>query len=505
MSTETIIFIGVAVYMVVMLGVGLYSSKKTHSVTEFIVAGRGLPLSLCSITIIATWFGGRTMMGGAGAAYDDGMLGVIEDPLGGALALLLVGLFFARMFRRLRIMTVADFMQQRFGLVASMAIAASALFGNTVWVASMLVAFGLIFESLTGVPLVVGIFGGALVVTIYTAIGGMWAVTLTDFLQMIIIFTGLVILFVVVLVDVGGWAAISPQIPEHTFRLLPFDNTAEQWLNYLRAWTIIGIVDISAQTLIQRAGAAKNERVAQNSFYLGSAGYLLFGMIPVLLGIIGSVSMPDLASSEGIIPALAIQHLHPVAVAIFVGALLAAIMSSADSALLATASVVARNVLPLVKHAPPARLTLLVARLTIPVCCIVAIAIALKIQVVFDLMVSANILGLAAIIVPFIMGMWWKKANRTGALAAMVAGISAWLLTLYFAPALPADFIGLAASLVTMLVVTPLTQKFDPPNELRDSDGNPVEMKDRLGTLPLIRLRKSRGGLRGPHSSTQRG
>jgi SSS family solute:Na+ symporter len=489
MSTETIIFIGVSIYMVIMLAVGFYSSKKTHSVTEFIVAGRGLPLSLLSITIIATWFGGSTMMGGAGAAYDDGLLGVIEDPFGGALALILVGLFFARIFRRLKILTVADFMHQRFGLVASLGITASALFSNTVWVASMLVGFGLIFETLTGVPLAYGIIGGAVVVSIYTAIGGMWAVALTDFIQMIIIFVGLIILFVVVLVDVGGWGAISPKLSEHTFRLLPMENTAEQWLNYLRAWTIIGIVDISAQTLIQRAGAAKNERVAQNAFYLGGAGYLLFGMIPVILGIIGSVSMPDIPSSEGIIPALAIKHLHPVAVAIFVGALLAAIMSSADSALLATASVVARNVLPLVKRDPPAKLTLLVARLTIPVVSVIAIFIALKIQVVFDLMVDANILGLAAIIVPFIMGVWWKKANRTGAISAMAAGISAWLVTLYIAPNLPADFIGLAASFVTMLVVTPLTQKFDPPRELRDTDGNIVEMKDRLGILPLFKRR----------------
>ena len=79
--------------------------------------------------------------------------------------------------------------------------------------------------------------------------------------------------------------------------------------------------------------------------------------------------------------------------------------------------------------------------------------------------------------------MWWKKANRTGALSAMVAGLSAWLLTLLFAPELPADFIGLGASLITMLVVTPLTQSFDPPRPLVDCDGNPVEMKDRLGTL----------------------
>jgi Na+/proline symporter len=110
----------------------------------------------------------------------------------------------------------------------------------------------------------------------------------------------------------------------------------------------------------------------------------------------------------------------------------------------------------------------------------------MKIQVVFDLMVDANILGLAAIIVPFIMGVWWKKANGAGAIAAIIAGLSAWLFTLFTAPNLPADFIGLAASIVTMLIVTPLTQKIDPPRDLRDSDGHPMEMKNRLGTLPLL-------------------
>ncbi|MDH3806512.1 MAG: hypothetical protein OEU90_13715, partial [Gammaproteobacteria bacterium] len=118
---------------------------------------------------------------------------------------------------------------------------------------------------------------------------------------------------------------------------------------------------------------------------------------------------------------------------------------------------------------------------------IIAIVVALKIQVVFDLMLDSNILGMATIIVPFIFGVWWKKANRSGALAAMGVGLTAWISTLFIAPELPADFIGLAASLVTMLVVTPLTQKLDPPRGLRDSDGNPVEMKDRLGVLPLIK------------------
>ena len=493
MSSEAIIFIGVAIYMVIMLGVGFYASKKSHSVTDFIVAGRGMPLWLCSMTVIATWFGGAMMLGGAGAAYDEGMLGVIEDPWGGALALLLIGFFFARMFRRLRIMTVVDFMEQRFGKLASYGMVITTLFSNIVWIGAMLVAFGVVFESLTSVPMEQGIIGGAIVIFIYTAVGGMWAVAMTDFVQMLVIMIGLVILLTVVMIDIGGWDAIAPHLAENTFRMLPLENTGEQWLNYLRAWTIIGVVDISAQTLFQRVASAENERVAQNSFYIGGLGYLFFGMIPIFLGIIGSVTMPDLGSSETIIPALAIQHLHPVAIAIFVGAMLAAIMSSADSALLACASVLAKNILPVVKHDPSPKLSLLVARWSIPVCGIIAMVVAMKIKIVFHLMINANILGLAAIIVPFIMGLWWKKANRTGALSAMAAGLSAWLFTLFVAPELPADFIGLAASFITMLVVTPLTQKFDPPRELQDADGNSIEMSDRLGTLPLFARSSARG------------
>jgi len=487
MSTETVIFIGVAIYMLLMLGVGAYASKKAHTVAEFMVAGRDMPLAVCTMTIIATWFGGAMMLGGAGAAYDEGMYGVIEDPWGGALALILIGLFFARMFRRLRMITVADFMAQRFGKVASMGIVITSLFSNIVWVGATLVAFGVVFESLTSIPLETGIIGGAVVIFIYTAVGGMWAVALTDFVQMLIIMLGLVILLITVLIDIGGWSAIAPQLPEHTFRMLPLEHTGEEWLQYLRAWTIIGLVDISAQPLFQRVASARSERVAQNSFYLGGFGYLIFGLIPVALGIIGSVVMPDLPLSERIVPALAIEHLHPVGIAIFVGAMLAAIMSSADSALLSIASILGKNVLPIIKPDASEKLALQVARWAIPVAGIVALVVALKIKIVFQLMINANILGLAAIIVPFILGVYWSKANRTGALSAMAAGIIAWLTTLFVAPTLPADFVGLGVCLLTMLIVTPLTQKFDPPRPLCDGEGNPVESVNRLGTLPLFK------------------
>jgi SSS family transporter len=474
MSSENIIFAGVGIYMLAMLGVGFYASKRSHSVADFMVAGRNLPLPILSMTVMATWFGGAMMLGGAGAAYDHGMLGVIADPWGGALALFLIGLYFAQVFRRMRIITVADFMEQRFGKIASVAITITTVVSNIMWVAGTLVAFGVIFDSLTNIAFENGIIFGAIVVFAYTMLGGMWAVALTDFVQMIIIIAGLIILMTVVLIDVGGWGAIAPHLPETTFRMLPLEHTGEEWLNYFRAWTIIGLVDISAQSLFQRISAAKNERVAQHAFYLGGTGYLVFGMVAVMLGIIGSVTMPDIANSEFIVPELAKLHLHPIAIAVFVGAMLAAIMSSADSALLAASSVMAKNALPYFRRDPSPKLTLLITRLSILFFGGIAVLIALRIQVVFDLMVDANILGLAVIIVPFILGVYWKKENRSGALAGMGAGLANWIITMNLWPELPSDFMGLAASLVAMLVVTPLTQKSDPPQPLRDSDGNLV-------------------------------
>lgn len=483
MTTETIIFIGVAIYIAIMIGIGVYAARKTHSVSEFMVAGRSLPLWLCTTTIIATWFGGGMMIGGAGAAYDDGIIGNIADPFGAALCLFLLALFFVRLIRRLKLMTFVQFVEQRYGPTAATITSIASLMSTLLWVAGMLVAFGIVFETLTGTPLVYGIIGGAIIVIIYTTMGGMLAVALTDFFQMIVIAFGLIILLVVVLVDSGGWGAISSQLPEHTFRMYPLEHTGERWLNYLRAWVIFGLADIASQSLMGRALAAKSERVAQQSFYLASIGYLAFGMIPVLLGIIGSVTMPGLSDSESIVPALAFEHLHPVALAVFVGAVLAAIMSSCDSALLASASVVSTNLLPLVKPNPSAKLQLQVVRWGILVLGIIAVSFALNAQVVFDTMLDGNLLLLAAVIVPFILGVWWQKANRSGALAAMSMGIVSWLTTSLLYPELPGDLIGLGVSFVTMIIVTPLTQKIDPPRALVDIDGKPIELTDRLGTL----------------------
>ena len=487
MSTENIIFVGVGIYLAMMLVIGAIASKKSNSSANFIVAGRTMPVWVCSATLIATWFGGGTMMGAAGASYERGLIGVIADPFGGALALFVVGFFFVRLFRRLRLLTFIEFFQNRYGTTAATIAAVATIISNIGWTGALLVAFGYVFETLTGVPLEIGIMGGAVVVFIYTVAGGMWAVAMTDFVQMIVIAFGLVLLLVVVLIDVGGWGNIGPHLPEGTFRMIPSENTASVWLHYLRAWLIFGLADVTAQTLLQRAFAARSEQTAQNSFYLAGIGHLSLGMIPVTLGIIASVTMPGLTDPETVVPQLAIAHLHPVAIAVFVGALLAAIMSSADSSLLAAASVFSVNILPLFRRNISDRLRLLATRIAIPVFGTFAVYVALKVQAVYNLIMDANSVSLVCVVMPFIVGVYWTRANRTGALASMAMATLTWILAYFYAPDLAGDLLGMMVGLITILIVTPLTQKFDPPKPILTGDGEEIELKDRLGTLPLFR------------------
>jgi Na+/proline symporter len=115
MESLTVIYIGIIIYLAGMLGVGIYASKKISGTEDFLVAGRRLPLWLCTAALTATFFGGGTIMGAGGAAYKKGFLGVIADPFGAALCLSLAGLFFIRIMRRMRLTTIVDFFEIRFG------------------------------------------------------------------------------------------------------------------------------------------------------------------------------------------------------------------------------------------------------------------------------------------------------------------------------------------------------------------------------------------------------
>ena len=476
-----LVLIGLGLYLALMLGIGLYASRRVEGSVDYIVAGKRLPLLLCTATLAATWFGGGICIGAASAAYEGGFLAVVADPFGAALCLFLAGLFYVRMMRRMGLMTIASFFSSRFGPKAGLLASLCTIPAYVGWVGSLLVAFGRILQSLTGIDPTIGICIAAAIVLVYTWAGGMWAVTLTDFVQVLLLIVGLLILTPILLADMGGWSAIAAQIPQARFDFYPKDGAASSWFGYARDWLVIGLGNLAGQDLIQRSLSSRDEKVAYRSAYLAGLLYITIGLLPVLLGLAGAVILPNLADPDLVMMALALKYLPDLALVLFMGALMSALLSSADSALLAPASVIGWDLLRYYKPDADENDSLRLTRLAVLFLGAFALFMALRTASVYDLMVDSWSVLLASLFVPLTAGLWWRKSNYSGALAAILVGLAAWQVLLLIAPDLPADLLAVPFAALALVLVSLATQNGDPARPLVDAEGRELPYARRLG------------------------
>lgn len=507
-----LVMAGLALYMLLMLAVGWWSRKRIKSSEDFIIAGRRLSLLLTSGTLFATWFCGGTLMGAAAQSYLFGNQGVIFDPWGSTLSLVLTALIFGRLMRRGGYFTIVDFFDLRYGKKMGLLAALVQLVAEIGWIGGQLVAFGVALQIFAGIPLIWGIILSCTVLIIYTCQGGMWSVTVTDLLQTIFIIAGVAALLIVIVPLAGGWshlfshAGSRAQLPAAA--LFPTREHGYMgyfglpgWFYYLGAWLSTGLGDIPSQDLAQRLLAAKNERVASGGAAIAALLYLVVGMAPVLLGSIMFEMDPGLTleETEMILPFLAMKYLPPSLTVVFAIALVAALMSSSDSALLAASSVVGRNVLRYLRPGADPALILKVTRLCIPLIAAASLLIALYAQTIYMLAVITWSLILVGLFAPFAAGYFWKKCNQSGAVAALLGGLVVWAglvicllrhLTMaantgvveagavYMDWAIwDAVYMGsipaFACSILIMVAVSLATQKKDPPKPLVDIEGKP--------------------------------
>ena len=354
------------------------------------------------------------------------------------------------------------------------------------WTGSLLVSLGFILHTITGISTNTAIIIGTIIVFIYTMAGGMWAVSLTDFFQIIIVITGLAVILPIVISKVGGFSVLVSSLPEDSFRMTPKGGGSIEWLNYVRAWMVIGLGNLAGQDLLQRSLSAKNENVAQNSAYLSSVIYLVFGVIAVLIGMAGSLLIPGLENPELVIPKLALKYLPPILASLFISALLAAVMSSADSSILACSSVLGKNLLPWVWKSDSDQSVLKWTRLSVPVFAFLSMVVALFVGEVYTLLLDSFSILLVGLFVPLTAGIWWPKANTTAALCAMILGSVSWIAFKFITPGIPSDMIGLGVSVGAMVLVTLFTKNKEAANPIKDVDGNILPYVDRLGTLSLF-------------------
>ncbi len=444
----------IVLYLLATLLVGYWASRKVKSTTDFVVAGRKMPLIVAGSAMFATWFGSETVMGAPSEFVEGGILGVIEDPFGAALCLILAGAFVAKPLYKLNILTFNDFYRLRFGRrteIVSAIVMVPSYFG---WIAAQMVAMALILNVLLGISMTWGILICAGVVVMYTYIGGMWAVSVTDFIQTIIIIIGMVALAVLVGSEAGGVAAVVKAQPEGFFQFFPERNMKDV-LNYFAAWITIGLGSIPQQDVFQRVMSAKDERTAVRAGYLSGMMYLTIGFIPLFIGLCAKMLHPDLLHDDPqkLLPMMVLKYGGIGIQILFFGAILSAILSTTSGAILAPATVIGENLVkPLYKEITDEKL-LLIMRLSVVGVALLSLIMALSGSSIYELVALSSVMSLVSLFVPLVAGLYWKKASSLGALLAIVVGMLAWVWCEYIFPTQwPSLLYGLFASALAMII-----------------------------------------------------
>lgn len=460
----------VAIYLLVSIGIGLSAGLRVHNSKDFAVAGRHLPLPVVTATVFATWFGAEAVFGVSATFATEGLRGVVADPFGSSLCLVLAGIFFARYLYRLNILTLGDFFRLRYGrgieVLTTLAIVASYLG----WVSAQIKALGLILNMVTDGALseTAGMFIGTAVVLTYTTLGGMLSVAILDFVQMGVVIGGLLFIASLVADQTGGVApVIESARAAGRLEFFPPPNLSE-WLSFVAAWVTMMLGSIPQQDVFQRITSARTAQIALWGSIFGASIYFCFTFVPMFIAYASTLVDPEVfghlleSDPQRLLPTLVMTHTPLLAQAIFFGAVLSAIMSCSSATLLAPSVSFAENI---VRGASPGmsdRRFLWAMRLTIVGFAAVVLTFALVSESsIFQMVENAYKVTLAGAFVPLVAGALWRRATTQGAYAAIVFGIGGWLASEFLLgeeALVPAQLIGLGLSLGGMVFGSLLPQ-----------------------------------------------
>ncbi|MCM5681319.1 sodium:solute symporter family protein [Schlegelella sp. S2-27] len=453
----------VFVYLAVSIGIGLYASRRVHSARDYITASRHLPFPMVMAMVFATWFGAETVLGISATFLEEGFRGLISDPLGASLCLVLFGLVFARPLYRLNLLTLGDYFRTRYSRSVELAVSMCIVISYLGWVAAQITALGLVFNVLSGsaVSMNQGMLIGMGVVLLYTVFGGMWSVAVTTFVQMIVIVVGLLLVTGEAASQAGGVAhVVAKAAAEGKFEWLPTLDAVDI-LGWTAALLTMALGSIPQQDVFQRVNSSKNEFVAVWSTALGGVAYFFFAAVPLFLAYSASQIDPALVArltaidSQLVLPTLVLERMPVWLQVVFFGALLSVIMSTASGTLLAPAVTFAENVLRPYLKGQTDQQFLNMTRIIVACFAIVVTTYAVATDATIHTMVeNAYRITLAGAFVPLAFGLFWKRANNRGAVLALVFGLGTWLVLELLGIDEPVEpqLFGLVASAVGMII-----------------------------------------------------
>lgn len=450
------ILLGVLAYIALQFAVAIWVSRRIKSEADYILGGRQLGTGLIAFSIFATWFGAETVIGSAGRVYGEGLSGAQGEPFAYAVAIIIAGLFFARPLWRRGLTTFGDLFRDRFSPGVERLTVVLLVPGSVLWAAAQIRGFGQVMGTTTGLDVVTSITLAAIIVVLYTTAGGLLADVYSDFVQGIAVALGLVVIFVFVAIEAGGPFQGLASVDPSRFRLIREDQSL---LEFLEQWAIPICGSLVAIELISRILASRSANVARTATQLGGCGYLLIALIPVYLGLVGPQLVPQLAEAEQVVPTLAQTYLPPLFFVMFAGALISAILSSVDSALLAAASLVSHNIVLRARPDLSEGTKVRIARTGVAILGLIAYVLALRADAISSLVETASAFATAGILVAYVFGLFTKFGGPASAYTAIVAGALVWASG-KFVLGLPAPYVtGLLAATVGYIGIAMLEQR----------------------------------------------
>ena len=447
----------IAVYFVAFIGVGVFFMMRQSSVDEYFVGDRKMGAGHIGFSVVATDVGGGFSIGLGGLGFTMGLSGswlLFTGLVGAWLAAVLVIPTVKRLGDRHRFLTYPDFLEVRFDSRIRLVAAVVSGVGYAGFVGAQILAGAKLSAAAFDIDQTHAALVMAAVVIVYTSLGGIQAVIYTDTAQWIILLCGLLFLALPFAYhEVGGLSALRSELPAEYFSL------GNVTLMQLLTWGL-SIVPIwfVGMTLYQRIYATRDERTAKRAWFLaGLLEWPLMAFLGVILGMFARVLFPEAEAEMGL--PLLIKNVLPVAVTgLVIAAYFSAILSTADSCLLASAGNFVNDLYQ--KHIDPTaddRRVLRVSRIATLVLGTTSIAVALTIPRVLDAILLSYAFMVSGLFVPTIAGLHWKRASPLAALCSMALGGGSAIL-FSVAPHLnPVDepiLVSLPISLATLVVVS---------------------------------------------------
>jgi high affinity choline transporter 7 len=477
-------------------------SGSTDRLSDMMMAGRSMPLWMAVMTMTATWVGGGFVNGTVEAVAGSG-LAMAQAPWGYALSLILGGMIFAIPMRRLRYATMLDPLEDRFGKRAAGLLYIPAVLGEVFWTASILVALGTTFGFILDVDFNASIILSSLVAIIYTSAGGLRSVAITDVFQLLILMGGLYLILIFVWPPEGLGAMYKTYQKEmgDAASFFPPLNWGIRWLPWLDGALLLILGGIPWHVYFQRVLASRSELTAMWLSIVAGFLCILAAFPAVILGMLHvttdwtSLDAPPLQHASVTLPYV-IRYLTPPIVAILaLGALAAGVMSSVDSSILSASSMGTWNVVrPLCGFSDTDGALLTVLRRLVWIVGISATLMALQIKSVYELWFLCSDLVYCSLFAQLVTALFDKRANMIGSLMGYaislflrlfagepvlglppVFGLHAVGLPKYVAYPWPNEdgvtqfpfrTVSMLAGLITIIVVSRLTQRICPPRPL---------------------------------------